>query len=84
MLGYIKTMKPERGFFFIRSEDNKDVFAHVGEVQDIGFDDLCVEFQQAKDNGRRVEVEFDFAEGDRGPVAKNIYVINDTEENNNA
>jgi len=78
MLGYLKTINADRGFCFLRSEDNKDVFAHVHELRNVEWEDLCTEFAQAKDNGRRVEVEFDLYEGERGPVAKNIHVINDT------
>lgn len=61
--GTVKWFKAERGFGFIEQDDDgPDVFAHFSSISTEGF--------RALQEGQRVE--FDIAQGPKGPHAENI------------
>ncbi|HEY8319662.1 MAG TPA: cold-shock protein [Amnibacterium sp.] len=61
--GTVKWFNSDKGFGFIAPDDNgKDLFAHFSAISASGFRSL-------EENQR---VEFDVAQGDRGPQAANI------------
>jgi cold shock protein len=64
MEGTVKWYDATKGFGFIQTSENKDIFVHRSGIQD-GF--LSLEPDQ--------KVEFDTKESDRGPVAINVKVI---------
>ena len=64
MKGTVKWYDAVKGFGFIHSEDNKDLFVHRSGVKDSVF---------ALEAGQ--EVEFEIKESDRGPVAINVEAI---------
>ncbi len=62
MNGTIKTLT-DKGFGFISREgEEKDLFFHANELQNVAYTDL-----QVGDN-----VTFDVTEGDKGPAATNV------------
>ena len=64
MKGTVKWYDAVKGYGFIHSEDDKDLFVHRSDVKDNVF---SLEEGQA--------VEFEIKESDRGPVAINVEVI---------
>jgi CspA family cold shock protein len=62
--GTIKKLT-ERGFGFIDTGADKDLFFHNSSVEGVGFDDLR--------EGQRVS--FTEAQGQKGPCAENVSVI---------
>lgn len=61
--GTVKWFKPERGFGFIAQDgDGTDLFAHFSNISPADVRDLHA--------GQRVE--FDVAQGPKGPHAENI------------
>ncbi len=62
MQGKVKWFNAQKGFGFIETENNGDVFVHFSAIQGEGFKTL--EEGQA--------VEFEIVEGDRGPQAANV------------
>ena len=65
MNGTIKT-KTDRGFGFISREGEiKDLFFHSSDLNGITFDELQV----------GAAVTFDVVDGDKGPRAKNIKLV---------
>ena len=61
--GTVKWFNSDKGFGFIAPDDNgPDLFAHFSAIAASGFRSL-------EENQR---VEFDVAQGDRGPQAANI------------
>lgn len=60
--GTVKWFNSEKGYGFIEVEGGNDVFVHFSAIQGEGFKTL--EEGQA--------VEFDIAEGNRGPQAENV------------
>ena len=64
MKGTVKWYDAVKGFGFIQSEDNKDLFVHRSGVKDSVF---------ALEEGQKVE--FEIKESDRGPVAIDVEVI---------
>jgi len=62
MQGKVKWFSAEKGYGFIESETNGDVFVHFSAIQGDGFKTL--EEGQA--------VEFEIVEGERGPQAANV------------
>ena len=62
MEGTVKWFNASKGYGFIEGEDGTDYFAHFGEIKMDGFKKL-EENQQ---------VIFEVADGEKGPVAKNI------------
>lgn len=64
MKGTVKWYDAVKGYGFILSEDNKDLFVHRSGVKDNVF---------SLEEGQ--SVNFDVKESDRGPVAINVEVI---------
>ncbi|RTE05759.1 cold-shock protein [Paenibacillus whitsoniae] len=60
--GTVKWFNAEKGFGFIEMEGGNDVFVHFSAIQGDGFKSL--------DEGQRVE--FNVAQGSRGPQAENV------------
>ncbi len=60
--GKVKWFNESKGFGFITGDDGKDVFVHYSDLAGEGFRTL------AEDDA----VEFEVAEGDRGPKAINV------------
>ncbi len=63
--GTVKWFKNEKGFGFITQEGGPDLFVHFSEIQGEGFKSL--------NEGDRVE--FDVAQGDKGPKAVKVRKI---------
>jgi CspA family cold shock protein len=62
MTGKVKWFNAEKGYGFITTEEDYEVFVHYSAIQGEGF--------KALEEGQ--EVEFDVTEGDRGPQASNV------------
>jgi len=60
--GKVKWFNDKKGFGFIESEGQQDVFVHFSGINSSGFKTL--------DEG--ANVEFEVVEGKRGPEAKNV------------
>ena len=63
--GTVKWFSDQKGFGFITDEDGKDVFVHFSGLNMEGFKTLK---QDAK-------VEFEVVDGEKGPQATNVTVI---------
>lgn len=63
--GTVKWFNSEKGFGFISQPDKADVFVHYSAIQTKGFKTL--------EEGQTVT--FDIVEGDRGPQASNVKVV---------
>lgn len=56
----------DKGYGFIKGEgDDKDLFFHANEVKDIHFNDLK----------EGMAVTFEIQEGDKGPFASNVQIV---------
>ena len=64
MKGTIKTLLEKKRCGFITGEDGKDYFFHQSALKNAKFDEL----------GVGQEVEFEDAEGEKGPRAEDVYV----------
>ena len=64
MQGKVKWYDAVKGFGFIHTEEDKDIFVHRSGIKDAQFG---LETDQT--------VEFEIKESDRGPVAFNVEVI---------
>ena len=62
MKGTVKWFNATKGYGFITSEDDKDVFVHFSAIQMEGFKTL--------EEGQTVS--FEVVEGDKGPQAANV------------
>ncbi len=62
MKGVVKWFDADKGYGFISSEDNKDIFVHFSAIQSEGYKTLAEGDQ----------VEFDVKDGARGPQAANV------------
>ncbi|NLW17997.1 MAG: cold-shock protein [Firmicutes bacterium] len=62
MIGTVKWFNQKKGYGFITTDGNEDVFVHFSAIQGEGFKTL--------DEGQ--QVEFDVVEGPRGPQAANV------------
>jgi CspA family cold shock protein len=62
LIGNVKWFNADKGYGFIESEGNDDVFVHFSAIQGDGFKTL--------DEGQKVE--FDVVDGQRGPQAANV------------
>ena len=60
--GTVKWFNAEKGFGFIEIEGGNDVFVHFSAIEGDGFKSL--------DEGQRVQ--FNVAQGNRGPQAENV------------
>ena len=60
--GTVKWFNQKKGYGFITSEGNEDVFVHFSAIQGEGFKTL--------DEGQ--QVEFEVVDGPRGPQAANV------------
>ncbi|MFT8871752.1 MAG: cold-shock protein [Sporolactobacillus sp.] len=60
--GNVKWFNADKGYGFIESEGQNDVFVHFSAIQGDGFKSL--------DEGQ--QVEFDIVEGNRGAQAANV------------
>jgi len=63
--GTVKWFNSEKGYGFIAVDGGADVFVHFSAIQLDGYRSL--------DDGQRVE--FDVAQGQKGPQAENVRVI---------
>ncbi len=64
MYGKVKWFNAEKGFGFIEQEGGGDVFVHFSAIQSKGYKSLS--------EGQRVQ--FDVAQGARGPEAANVVI----------
>lgn len=64
MRGVVKTLALGKGFGFIKGDDKKEYFFHRSALKNCKFEELSV----------GIEVEFEDAEGDKGPRADDIYL----------
>ncbi|HHU77245.1 MAG TPA: cold shock domain-containing protein [Firmicutes bacterium] len=62
MLGRVKWFNAQKGYGFIETENDGDVFVHFSAIQGEGFKTL--------EEGQ--EVEFEIIEGNRGPQAGDV------------
>ncbi|MFP4186648.1 MAG: cold shock domain-containing protein [Acholeplasmataceae bacterium] len=62
MKGVVKWFDADKGYGFISSEENKDIFVHFSAIQSEGYKTLA----------EGDSVEFDVNDGDRGPQAANV------------
>jgi cold shock protein len=61
-VGTVKWFNADKGFGFIAPESGEDVFVHFSAIQSTGYRSL--------DEGQAVE--FDVAQGSKGPQAANV------------
>jgi CspA family cold shock protein len=64
MTGTVKIKLTEKRCGFIVGSDNKEYFFHESALKNISYDDLK----------KGQEVEFEDAEGERGPRAEDVFV----------
>ena len=62
MEGKVKWFNASKGYGFITTADNKDVFVHFSAIQGEGY--------KALEDGQ--EVEFELIENEKGPQAANV------------
>ncbi len=65
MIGKVKWFSAEKGYGFIESEGNSDVFVHFSAISSDGFKTL--------EEGQTVE--YDVVEGNRGLQAANVVSV---------
>ncbi|MBU0639979.1 MAG: cold-shock protein [Planctomycetes bacterium] len=66
--GTVKWFNDTKGYGFIRADDGQDVFVHHSEIKAEGFRSLK--------EGQ--EVEFEMADGQKGPKATNVRGVGET------
>ncbi len=64
-LGKVKWFNESKGFGFIEQDDGPDVFVHFSAISGSGFRTLA--------EGQRVQ--FSVAQGQKGPQAENVQVV---------
>ena len=69
MTGTVKTFNAQKGFGFIRSEGQEDIFFHYSNLNMEGF----------KTIEPGTEVEFELQQTEKGPRANNIKVVKASE-----
>jgi len=62
LTGTVKWFDAQKGYGFIKLEDEREVFIHYSEIKGDGFKTL--------EEGQKVE--FEIADGKKGPVANNL------------
>lgn len=67
MNGTVKWFNAEKGYGFIKDEEEKDIFVHFSSINSDGYKTL--------EEGQKVT--YDLVESDRGPQAKNVTVVTD-------
>jgi len=68
--GVVKWFNSSKGYGFIERDNGGDVFVHYSAILGVGYRSL--------DEGQRVE--FDIAEGEKGPQAQNVHVVGSISE----
>lgn len=63
--GTVKFFNAEKGYGFIKAEDGKEIFIHYSAIQSDGYKTL--------EEGQKVQ--FEIVEGNRGPQAANVSLI---------
>ena len=63
--GKVKWFKDEKGYGFIETDEGGDIFVHFSAIAGEGYRNL----------NEGDQVEFDVVEGDKGPRAENVQVI---------
>lgn len=66
--GYVKSINAQRRFGFIRGTDTIEYFFHQDDVIDRLFDDFVRDFTENK----RIKVQFNIAESNKGPRAADV------------
>ncbi len=61
--GTVKWFNPKKGYGFIATEDGQEIFVHYASIESDGFKTL-------KEGDT---VDFDIAEGEKGPRAENVH-----------
>jgi cold shock protein len=64
LTGTVKWFNKQKGYGFIEQEEGKDIFVHYSGIKGDGFKNL-----QEGD-----KVEYDIADGDKGPKAVNVMI----------
>lgn len=70
--GTVKWFDNSRGYGFIQRNSGSDVFVHYSAILGVGFRSLA--------EGQRVE--FDVEEGEKGPQAQNVNIIESVSDPN--
>jgi CspA family cold shock protein len=65
--GKVKWFNAEKGYGFIEADDGTDVFVHFSAINMDGY--------KALEEGARVQ--FEVVDGDKGPQANDVSVVND-------
>ncbi len=63
--GTVKWFSPEKGYGFIQQENGPDVFVHFSAISGAGYRNL-------EENQK---VEFEITEGQKGPQAANVRLV---------
>ncbi|HEX8099422.1 MAG TPA: cold-shock protein [Actinomycetota bacterium] len=63
--GTVKWFSPEKGYGFIQQENGPDVFVHFSAISGSGYRNL-------EENQK---VEFDITDGQKGPQAANVRLV---------
>lgn len=65
MKGVVKWFDADKGYGFISTEEDKDIFVHFSAIQSEGYKTLAEGDQ----------VEFEVKDGDRGPQAASVVKV---------
>lgn len=68
--GIVKWFHNNKGYDFIQRDRGGDVFVHFSAILGVGFRSLA--------EGQRVE--FDVEEGEKGPQAQNVHIVDSISE----
>jgi CspA family cold shock protein len=70
--GVVKWFNNSKGYGFIQRDNGGDVFVHYSNILGVGFRSL--------DEGQRVE--FEVVEGEKGPQAQNVHILDSISDAN--